>query len=502
LTVFFALPSVKQGYRALNADVLGLQSAKDQEESDGSFMPELKVIGFSRSWHSACQHLRLLSPVKAAGFDFTAVNLQDDLQKAVEDCDLVFITRQFPADEAEAYDRIMALARANKKSVMYETDDLLTDLPKDHPEWRTYSSQKFRYVTALLEADHVLVTNETLKDALKSYNDNIHVMPNYLDDTMWRFSPGAYSRADADAPVVVGYMGTVTHKNDLQLVEPALVSVLNHYEGKVRLKLWGVEPVGRLINHEFVDHVSNCPGEYDLFIPFFAQQQADIFIAPLTENRFNSCKSFLKYLEYSTLGVPGVYSQGAEYSKVIKDGVTGYLAGNLLEWQTCLTALIEKRDLREKIGANALADVKHNWSLNAHASEIASLFRFAAANLRAVAPDPALISLAKEAAQWASELAYDGNGTRAAKVLEDGKQTVVTDQEHRRELEKMKQRLLRMRAELTASQRHASGLDNLVVNLTQSWAWRVGNVVTQPARNLRQAMGNRKIKKIEISRHV
>jgi glycosyltransferase involved in cell wall biosynthesis len=465
-------------------------------------MPDLRVIGFSRSWHSACQYLRLLSPVKAAGFDFKAVSLHDDLQNEVANCDLVFITRQFPADEPEAYDKIVVLARANNKSVMYETDDLLIDLPKDHPEWRTYSSQKFRYVTALLEADHVLVTNDTLKDALKSYNDNIHVMPNYLDGTMWRFAPRAYSRADAEAPVIIGYMGTVTHKNDLQLVEPALVSILAHYEGKVRLKLWGLGPVGRLIDHEFVDHVGNCPGEYDRFVPFFAQQQADIFIAPLTENRFNSCKSFLKYLEYSTLGVPGVYSQGAEYSKVIKDGITGYLAGNLLEWQTCLSALIEKRDLREKIGANALADVKQKWSLSAHVSEVAALFKMAATSIRATAPDPALVALAKEAAQWASELSYVGTDTRASKTLDDGKQPVVTEQEHRRELDKMKQRLLRMRAELTASQRHASGLDNLVVNLTQSWAWRVGTVVTGPARNLRQAIGNRKVKKIEISRHV
>lgn len=466
-------------------------------------MPGLRVIGFSRSWHSACQHLRLLSPVKAAGFDFKPVSLQDDLRKVVEECDLVFITRQFPADEPEVYDQIMVFARAANKSVMYETDDLLIDLPKDHPEWRTYSGQKFRYVTALLEADHVLVTNEALKDALMVYNSNIHILPNYLDDTMWRFNSGAFARNDGDSePVTIGYMGTVTHANDLQLIEPALVSVLTHYEGKVRLKLWGVEPVGRLIGHESVEHVGNCPGEYDQFVPFFSKQQADIFIAPLTENRFNTCKSFLKYLEYSTLGVPGVYSQGGQYNSVIKDGVNGFLAGNLLEWQMCLTTLIEKPDLRHTMGANALEDVKTNWILQAHAHEVASLFTFAAAKRRTAAVDSALVALAKEAAQWAADLAYDGTTTRASRASEPIKDIAFAEQDHRREMEKMKQRLLRMRAELTASQRHASGLDNLVVNLTQSWAWRVGNVVTSPARNLRQAIGNRKIKKIEISRHV
>ena len=467
-------------------------------------MPGLKVIGFSRGWHSACQHLRLLSPLRAAGCDVRLMTLHDDLHEAIANCDLVFITRQFPADEPEIYDRIILEARAANKSVLYETDDLLIDLPKDHPEWRSYSSQKFRYITALLEADHVLVTNESLKQALLSYNKNIHVMPNYLDDTMWQFADRAAHKAiDDDAPLTIGYMGTVTHRNDLQLVEPALVSILGHHEGKVRLKLWGVEPVGRLIDNDYVEHVANCPGGYDLFVPFFSKQKADIFIAPLTENRFNTCKSFLKYLEYSSLGVPGIYSQGSQYDSVITDGVNGYLAGNLLEWQTCLSALIEKQELRERLAENALKDVKTNYLLSGHVNDISDMFNLIATTRKSSAPDEAVVSLAKEAAQWASDLAYDGKETRFSKTPETVARSGAGNEEaHRREMEKMKQRLLRMRAELSASQRHASGLDNLVVNLTQSWAWRVGTVVTGPARNLRQAMGKRKLKQIEISRHV
>ena len=473
-------------------------------------MTGLKVLGFSKSWHSACQHLRLLSPLKAIGAEFDSFEALssdadlDSLRSKISNCDLVFITRQFPADDPHAYDQVILIARELHKSVMYETDDLLTDLPKDHPEWRSYSSHRYRYVTALLEADHVLVTNEVLKDSLAKYNENIHVMPNYLDDAMWQIVDNAPAGgADSSAPLIIGYMGTVTHKNDLQMIEPALVSVLGHYEGKVRLKLWGVEPVGRLIDNPWVDHVGNCPGEYNLFVPFFAKQHADIFVAPLTEGRFNSCKSFLKYLEYSTLGVPGIYSQGAQYDRVITDGVNGFLVGNLLEWQTCLTALIEKPELRISIARNALNDIKEKWVLSKHLDEIKTLFYKAANELRQTVPDAALVAMAKEAAAWASELVGENNESRTTKSLDViRKDFPAVDQEHRREMEKMKQRLIRLRAELTASQRHATGLDNLVVNLTQSWAWRVGNVVTGPARNLRQVMGKRKLKQIEISRHV
>ena len=464
-------------------------------------MQSFRVLGCSKGWISACQYLRLLGPLRVGGGELQTD--LSDLEKAVADCDLVFFTRQFPADEPNKYERIVALARAAGKSIIYETDDLLIDLPKEHPEWRHYSGFKYRYVTALLEADSVLVTNDKLKEAVQHYNENVVVMPNYLDDSMWSFVDAQKTGKPRTVgePLTIGYMGTVTHSRDLQSIEPALVSLLTQYDGGVRLKLWGVEPVGRLKENKFVEHVSNCPGEYNLFVPFFGKQSADIFIAPLTSSRFNNCKSFLKYLEYSTLGVPGVYSRGSQYDQVISDGVNGFLAGNLLEWHKHLTALIENESLRKTVGTNALNDVRAKWLLSAHGEEINAIFRNAIANKRSSLPDERLVRLAKEAAEWAAELAVEGNieqESASGSDLQEG----ITDEYHRREMEKMKQRVLRLRAELSASQRHASGMEHLVTNLTQSWAWRVGKVVTGPARNLRQAIGKRKGKPIEIARHV
>jgi hypothetical protein len=463
-------------------------------------MQSFKVLGCSKGWISACQYLRLLSPLRVAGGQLET-DLRD-LNRAVENCDLVFFTRQFPADEPEKYASIVSLARSAGKPVVYETDDLLIDLPKEHPEWRHYSSFKFRYVTAMLEADWVLVTNETLKDAVKHYNENICVIPNYLDDSMWELTDNPATRAQsAEEPLTIGYMGTVTHASDLHSIEPVLVSLLNQYAGKVKLKLWGVEPVGRLQDNKYVEHVLNCPGEYNLFVPFFTKQRADLFVAPLTQSRFNRCKSFLKYLEYSTLSTPGVYSRGTEYEKVITDGVNGLLAGNLLEWHKQLTVLIENANQRAQIGRNAFEDIRRNWILSAHTDQISQAFETFRTVKRKSAPDSNLVELAKEAAEWAVALANgsdNGNlpGT-ISNTTSDG-----ADEQHRREMEKMKQRLLRLRAELTASQRHAAGLDHLVQNLTQSWAWRVGKVVTGPARNLRQVISRNRGKSIEISRHV
>jgi hypothetical protein len=107
---------------------------------------------------------------------------------------------------------------------------------------------------------------------------------------------------------------------------------------------------------------------YHDFAINFQAQSADIFMAPLTDNLFNRCKSSIKYLEYSALGVPGVYSRLEPYNSVIKHGVNGLLASNDEEWRDCLVSLIENPELRQSIATNATADLSSNWLLSEHAS--------------------------------------------------------------------------------------------------------------------------------------
>jgi hypothetical protein len=46
---------------------------------------------------------------------------------------------------------------------------------------------------------------------------------------------------------------------------------------------------------------------------FIRSIKADIAIAPLEDNEFNKSKSNLKMLEYTTLGLPGIYSNVEPY---------------------------------------------------------------------------------------------------------------------------------------------------------------------------------------------
>src|SRR5690606_14753256 len=90
----------------------------------------------------------------------------------------------------------------------------------------------------------------------------------------------------------------------------------------------------------------------------------DFVIAPLADNLFNRCKSGLKFLEYSAIGAPGVYSKLPPYEDIVIDGVTGFLAGTETEWIEKLTRLIEEPELRQNMAVAAQQTVQERWLLS------------------------------------------------------------------------------------------------------------------------------------------
>lgn len=76
-----------------------------------------------------------------------------------------------------------------------------------------------------------------------------------------------------------------------------------------------------------------------------AVAELGVGIAPLADTRFNSCKSWLKPLEMSALGVPWVASPRAEYVRLHRKGA-GVLADTPRRWYRELRSLRDSASLR------------------------------------------------------------------------------------------------------------------------------------------------------------
>lgn len=90
-----------------------------------------------------------------------------------------------------------------------------------------------------------------------------------------------------------------------------------------------------------------------------------IGVAPLADTRFNACKSWLKPLEMSALGVPWVGSPRAEYVRLNQKGA-GLLADNSRRWYQKLSQLRANPALRQEV-AEAGFQVAAQFRLRDHA---------------------------------------------------------------------------------------------------------------------------------------
>ena len=84
----------------------------------------------------------------------------------------------------------------------------------------------------------------------------------------------------------------------------------------------------------------------------------------------NKSKSYLKYIEYSALGLPGIYSKFGPYPEIVKDGTNGLLCENSAsDWYNKIRQMITDSSTREKLIENAYLDVIENHLISKDVDE-------------------------------------------------------------------------------------------------------------------------------------
>ncbi|MFV2044528.1 MAG: hypothetical protein ACC700_15005 [Anaerolineales bacterium] len=288
-----------------------------------------------------------------------------------EDVDVVILDRLWRPDvRPDLAEKLLETIRRNNVKVVYCVDDNLLDLPEERADWpKEHHLQVFRLF--LTEADKVVVTTEALRERLSSFNSNIMVMYNALDERLLlggRLPP--VQPWIGNTKTVIGYMGTRTHDEDLKIVLPALRTLWERYPEQVRFEVLGV-----LADTKSASMFSEIPvrfigppqpeAEYPLFMLWFTSRvKWDIAISPLRDSPVTRCKSHIKYLDYAAIGSAGIYSVSPAYTGSVKHMETGWLATNEHEaWLEALERLFIDKPLRERLAYNAGHDLYGNHVL-------------------------------------------------------------------------------------------------------------------------------------------
>lgn len=308
-------------------------------------------------------HIRLLRPLlhpSLAG----RLHLTHGTEQPSEFTDVIILERLWrPPLSIAVAEQLVRNARPHCRRLVYCLDDNLLDHSADARPGVVYLAR---------HADLVLVSTSELAARVRHINAKVAILANALDE---RLFPGRPKPRPAGGKIVFGYLGTATHTDDLMLVMEPLRRLMHRHPGAIEFHLVGIS-ADYLLEDAFrglpvVRHHPHGSLPYEEFLHWSADHCLwDFAIAPLASTPLNSCKSDIKYLDYSLLGIPGIYSDSHAYRDSVRHEETGLVVReNPGEWFAAMERMYSDAGLRQRLAQAAYAEVCSNRTLQYRAAD-------------------------------------------------------------------------------------------------------------------------------------
>lgn len=257
--------------------------------------------------------------------------------------------------------KIFAAQQDQGKKIVVDVDDWY-DLNPDSPFVIEHKLQdaKETILGMIQVADLVTCTTKFLEQKLLKYNKNVKILKNYMDLEFW----DGEKEVNTSDKFRIGWAGSLTHYDDLQIVINPLKRIMDEYPAEVVF-------VGDM---RLQDHFKGYPVTTMLGVPFEAWPmrlsglRLDIGLAPLKETDFNKAKSNIKWQEYSVAKVPGIFSPTVYFHQDFEPKY-GMIAEDEDHWYRCMKHLLDFPQRREEIRENAYSYVTKFYSLEKHIKE-------------------------------------------------------------------------------------------------------------------------------------
>lgn len=225
-----------------------------------------------------------------------------------------------------------------------DLDDNIWASPADNAATDNAEILRKNRETCLQMADGVTVSVPSLAELVGQLNPRVFVQPNGLDFKVWDdLKPKKRKR------VRIGWRGALGHREDLELVRPAVERIKEAYPN-VEFVTFGYKPEFSDEHHSWIS--------FQKYPQKLAELGIDIALVPLVDSAYNRCKSNLNWMEWSALRVPVVYSP-TENNR----GLPGIPAESSYDWFQAVSRLIDSAPLRRRTGNEQNAYVKEHFSM-------------------------------------------------------------------------------------------------------------------------------------------
>ena len=250
--------------------------------------------------------------------------------------------------------------------LVFDFDDAIY-LPNFSPANRALAWLKrpSKVARIIAHSVHVIAGNAHLARFARRSAARVTIIPTPVDTQ--RFHPPAAPRASDT--VTIGWIGSHTTVNSLQLVEPALRHLAERYP-QVRFLVVGGPYEGQL------PRLENRP--WTLAREVEDLHELDVGLMPLADDAWSRGKCGFKLLLYMSGGVPPVCSPVGVNPEIVEDGRNGFLARDPGEWYQRLAYLVEHPEARRALGTAAWQTVQARYSVAVQAPRFAAVLAEAA----------------------------------------------------------------------------------------------------------------------------
>lgn len=300
--------------------------------------------------------------VKKVGFIARSFSKRQADVARMNDYDIIFICREALMTRSTFFERKFASGRAR---TIYDFDDSiwLSNVSEANRKWK-FIKDPGKTSKIIGMVDMVFAGNDYLAGYARQFNSNVTVIPTTIDTD-------EYHPIDArkeDGPVCIGWSGSITTIQHFQYARPALLKLKERFGDRITIRVIG--------DPQFKDEelgISGMKWQRDTELQDLSA--IDIGIMPLPDDEWARGKCGLKGLQYMGMGIPPVMSPVGVNTKIVQDGVNGFLAGPVEEWVEKISRLVEDAELRGRMGAAARRTVEEKWSVKAWRGEYLRLFR-------------------------------------------------------------------------------------------------------------------------------
>jgi glycosyltransferase involved in cell wall biosynthesis len=307
---------------------------------------------------SASSVYRIIRPFKAmkdSGYPVGYLHI-DDLDDRLLPFYDAFVLNRTGNGDPEKIKWSFNYAKSHGKLIILDYDDDVLRVPSHNPG-KPHSVDGI--ITALNEANGVVVTNPVLAASFRPYNKNISVIPNYMEPQAWPRNTPRYSEK-----LTVGVVGTASHIKDWEIIAEPMFNIRQNHD--VEFLVGGFLP----------DYLKPSVSIEVQWVPLnqypYIVNSIDIALCPLVDDHFNRCKSPIKSLE-AGLAASAIVASPTQYQDTVRG--RGTIARTEQEWEAAIEKYILDGNKRFIAGTSMRTYVERRWDVYRHVEQIANTYR-------------------------------------------------------------------------------------------------------------------------------